>query len=476
MKKDSASPLKRVVTAVGAVLVVALGAAFAVFSETGDSTEPRAGDLSWPSPVKVEAAFDRATLVCPPGVLDPRGADGDGGEHAQEVSAPGHWPADDLSELRGGGSARLVEIGQGSDSAAMASITVSGAAQGDLASLLVDACQMPARSLGVASGRMGVGEDTLLVLSNPSTEPETVSLRAFTDEGPVPEVPTSVVIPGNTTQTYLPAAWVGEAGSFALEATAQGAGVAGWLQSSSMDGEVPRGLARLPLTAPTRQAVLIGLDPRNAGTLRIANLDDTSGVVAISVTGEDGLQALGGAEEVRVPADGLVEVDLGTLPDEARGVVLEADVRVTASIQATVEGKKHPDQPEQKVASRTLISGTQPLSSAAIPPAAALMEAAKDLKLKDVEVHLVVANTQVDSVDVTAGSRSMTIPSGAAIEFPLAEVAEEGASELVADEPVHAALVVAATSTLGKVRAVSAVGAEDAASQSVWVSLLPDHG
>lgn len=445
------------------------GALFGVSTLLGALLLPGAESASnkegWSLPVAVEVDATNAVAVCPPGVVDPTEKD--------KVSEQGPgWRSANATALEGGGSSFRVDA----DAQHRMGGHVNGQKQGDLLSFLVEGCLMPTVVSAQVVGGTEAGEDLLLVVANPYPQPQNVSVSALTQSGEATGVPTELVIPAETTQTFLPATWIGAADEVAIRLEAQGGGVASWMQSSGLDGEVPQGLGRAPLTGPSEQQTIPGLDPSDAGTLRVANFSAEPIDVEVSAVGKEGTQTLGGLEKVRIPGQGVTSVSLGKLPGGSQAITLEADEPFTASVEQRIKGKKHEKQDRQKTTSRTLIYAGEPTTKAEIPTYQNLGKAAQDLEFLDPAITLDLVNLNADPAQVTVYGEEIEVAAGALKSIPVENEHSAEESTFVSDQPLHAALNVTVDTPAGPVKTVLNLGNESILSQSRTVSLLPEWG
>ncbi|MEU2201007.1 DUF5719 family protein [Isoptericola sp. NPDC019482] len=328
-----------------------------------------------------------ATLVCPPPVALPEGADvgdqqfdatpvpttsglgalvlGGARDGARTTALGGEDPlplatGDAAAAWQGGVSTgRVLRATPVADepfraAGAMGSVTT----QGDLRGLGVGACTAPSTSQWLVGGSTEVGSTATLTVQNPSEQPATVALDVYGPGG-------SVALGGKGTFTVAPHEQVTtrlesvapEQGRLAVNVRAAGARVDASLQTQAIDGLLPAGVDLLTAGASPRESLAVGavlsrgeaVDDPHAPRLRLLAPGEQGGTARVTVYGPSGPVVLRGADEVGLEPGVVTDVPLGGLPEGAYTVVVDADVPVVGAARADQPGQ----QPEDAVVGGT---------------------------------------------------------------------------------------------------------------------------
>lgn len=447
-----------------AIGVLSLWAGLALPSGTAAEVSAR------PEAQEVPVIVSEIPLVCPPGIVDPDKLTKQGASFNAGV-ALGSWVPGATEPLVGGGEALLIS----GDAAAegISGVSLAGIDEGDLLSFIVESCQIPNQDLAFAAGATTVGEDTVLVMSNPTENAATVHLQIFGSLGQVLEVPADIVVPSLSTVSVLPGAWAPGEDSPVITVNVEGAGIGAWLQTSALEGEVPLGVARVQGAVPHERLVLAGISKSDTASLRIGNLGVDATQVEISVLTEDGEIPLPGAESTPVEAKSVLTIDLAGVGAAAHAIVVQGDQPLIATITETTAGAKHPDVKNAHYSGRTVVGPTYQITGAELVDVEDLVEEAKSLGFSDVEVALAVANPDDTAAEVTLQGTTRSLPAASSVLYPILPTLPT--TQLTADRPVFAAYVVTAQTPAGPVRSVTSLGTEGILAQTRLVSLLPDH-
>lgn len=326
---------------VSAVVVAGLvGAPLVV----GDFVSSSAGSEA----VLVQADPEDVPLLCAPGIFDEQAL-------AQlDVSAIPVMGDAFVEEALVGGGVALRATG-GSDPG----VAVSVVAVTNPPGLSVSACGVPLNSLAVVGGSTAVGEDTLLVLSNPADRPVSVRVTGFVRGGSLGAAPPITVAAG-TTFTWRPSVWFPDEKNLGLLIDADGSGVAAWLQSSGHRGEVPVGTAVLPASALAATVVLAGIPPGGEATLQLLNPAEDPVEVGVSVLSEEGKSALPGTDNL-VLQSGVTELPLPDRTADLSALLVTAasGQPLSASVVVQTEGAEDPVVADQNVEARQFIGPSQ---------------------------------------------------------------------------------------------------------------------
>lgn len=223
------------------------------------------------------------------------------------------------------------------------------ATDGDLQGTAVANCQRPSNDQWLAGASTTVGRTSVLVLSNASTTPATVSLELFGNEGQI-QAPGSrglLVAPGTTRSVVLAGLAPGEE-QLSVHVRSTGGPVAAFIQQSVLRGLTPGGVDFIaPGAAPAVRQVMTGVDIQDPAG--VAALTDDSGygdagpalqitvpgpsdaVVDIKLYGRDGQKALPGGGVVTAKAGSVTEVSLAGVPAGHYTVAAESDVSFAAA-------------------------------------------------------------------------------------------------------------------------------------------------
>lgn len=311
------------------------------------------------------------------------------------LSAPGGvLPASQLSDLNGtpaveiakGGGAPAQAGPQGLLAGVLAGHSVSGATvlgaeamagqkpsaagvlkysatDGDLQGSAAANCTPPGNDLWLAGASTTVGRTSVLVLSNPSSTPASVSLELFGSKGQI-QAPGSrglLVGPGTTRSIVLAGLAPGEP-QLSVHVRSAGGPVAAAIQQSVLRGLTPGGVDFIvPGAAPAARQVMTGLDIQDAGgisaitgkkgfgdagpALNITVPGPSDAVVEVKIFGRDGQKALPGGGVVTAKAGSVTEISLAGVPAGQYTVSTSSDVSFVASARVTrgVNGDKATD-------------------------------------------------------------------------------------------------------------------------------------
>lgn len=418
-----------------------------------------------------------ATLVCPPPVALPEGADvgdqqfdatpvpttsgvgalvlGGARDGARTTALGGKDPlalsAGDAAAWQGPVSTtRVLRATPVADepfraAGAMGSVTT----QGDLRGLGAGACTAPSTSQWLVGGSTEVGSTATLTVQNPSQQPATVALDVYGPGGPVAlgGKGTFTVAPHEQVTTRLESV-APEQDRLAVNVRASGARVNASLQTQAIDGLLPAGVDVLTAGATPRESLAVGavlsrgeaVDDPHAPRLRLLAPGEQGGTARVSVYGPSGPVVLRGADEVGLEPGVVTDVPLGGLPEGAYTVVVDADVPVVGAARSDQPGQ----QPEDAVVGGTPYdvawSAAQPVSaSAGAGPAGqagvpggtragltlAAVPAERDPE-SDPEGSAPVTVRVYDASGAEIGRRDVDLAAGATTSVELADVVTEG--------------------------------------------------
>lgn len=463
------SALRRFVGPAGALLaVLALGAAASL-----DAWAPASGQATLAAP-EVTAVPTSVTLACPGGITDPYTL----GATSESASA---WTSLGPS---GGGEAPTTLTATATDGRleVPSGVVVAGQGGGELRGLSLTACTAPTSDQWVAAGSTEVGEDLVLVLSNPSQVASVVTVSEIGATGASTTAAQTVTVPAGQVVALMPAGWFADESRPALHIQADGPGVSAWLQTSGLDGETPTGATWAPMTKADTHLVIPGVSAATSASLRIAVPGDDTARVSVSVAGETGTTALPGGE-LDVDASTTLDLDLTGIPQAASTLVVDADVPVVVQATMHEDGEAY-GAGSGTWSSRWVASPSVALTSVELPArdtvlslvdtqlsASPLRSTSQDSASGSGELTatLVVADAGTDGATVKVGDATVEVPAGGSVST---EVPAD-ASTLSASSPVHAAMVVTAQTPTGRLGGVWPLGSSGVASLSARVDVRP---
>ncbi len=428
-----------------------------------DGPQPQSG---------VEVSVDRATLTlaCPPGVIDP--------VTTAQVKGSGRlWAGQDgnIVELEGGGHSLEISS-EVLEATVFATAAASGEAEGDLTSLLLSSCVLPSMETVLPAGSTVTGEDSVLTLSNPGTKAVVAQVQLLSPIGPVLDQSVSLTVPPLTTVSVLPAVWAPDEDRLAAHVTADGAGVAAWLQSSGLDGEVPLGLGRLEGQQTGPSVTLVGLDPQASETLRVANMGSSPAQVHVSVLGTGGASDLGGTDQTLIEPHGVFDFDLAGVSSDGLALRVDSQEPIAAAILQSSTGEPFAEDPELSVSTRSLVGAAPSILAATVPSQDEVRALTEELGFTGFTSELVVVNSGDQAASVSVGSDTRLLQPGSGVRIPLSGKAESEAVEIKADLPVSAALVSSVDSVSGKLTSVTSLREDTSAAVRQSVIVFPQPG
>lgn len=227
------------------------------------------------------------------------------------------------------------------------------ATDGDLQGSAAANCQPPANDLWLSGASTTVGRASVLVLSNASSTPATVSLELFGSKGQI-QAPGSrglLVAPGSTRSIVLAGLAPGEA-QLTVHVRSAGGPVAATIQQSVLRGLTPGGVDFIaPGASPAARQVMTGIDIQDAGgisaitgnrgfadagpALAITVPGPSDAVVEVKLFGRDGQKALPGGGVVTAKAGSVTEISLAGVPPGQYTVSTSSDVSFVAATRVT---------------------------------------------------------------------------------------------------------------------------------------------
>ncbi|GAC1493817.1 MAG: DUF5719 family protein [Pseudarthrobacter sp.] len=325
-----------------------------------------------PESATAKSAVTGAVLSAPGGVLPASQLSALNGTPAVEIAKGGGAPAQTgpqgllagvLAGHRVSGATVLGAEAVAGQKPSTAGVLKYSATDGDLQGTAAANCTPPGNYLWLAGASTTVGRTSVLVLSNPSSTPASVSLELFGNKGQI-QAPGSrglLVGPGTTRSIVLAGLAPGEP-QLSVHVRSAGGPVAAAIQQSVLRGLTPGGVDFIvPGAAPAARQVMTGLDIQDAGgisaitgkkgfgdagpALNITVPGPSDAVVEVKIFGRDGQKALPGGGVVTAKAGSVTEISLAGVPAGQYTVSTSSDVSFVASARVTrgVNGDKATD-------------------------------------------------------------------------------------------------------------------------------------
>lgn len=457
-------------------LAAGLGALALVLSLAGVATADRwvpGAPTAAPQAPKVTAVPSSVTLACPGGIADPYTL----GASSATASA---WTSTGPAT---GGTAptTLTSTAKDGHLDVPSGVVVAGQGGGELRGLSLTACTAPSGDQWVAAGSTEVGEDLILVLSNPSSVPSVVTVSEIGATGPSSTGAQSVTVPAGAVTAVMPAGWFPDESRPALHIVADGPGVSAWLQTSGLSGEVPTGATWVPTMRAATHLVIPGVSAGTSATLRIAVPGSTGAHVKVSVADENGTTALPGGE-LDVDATTTLDLDLSGIP-AASTLVVDADVPVLAQATMREDGQGYAST-GAKWASRGVATPSLAVTTVDLPArdtllglvdtqlgASPLRNTAQKTSSGTgaLTATLVLADAGGAGASVDLGGTTVKVRAGGSVRTDLPSTA----TTLTASSAIHAAVVVTAQTPTGPVTGVWPLGSSGLAPLDAHVDVRP---
>lgn len=459
---------------------------------TADLWVPQPGDQD-PSLPSYSLSPSSLTLACAPGIEDPYDA-------GATVAAGAAWSS--RGSVSTGSTPSLTVTARDGSVSVPSGVMVAGQGGGELRGLALLPCTAPTSDQWVAAGSTTVGEDLLLILSNPSTVASQVSVTSYGASGKSQDAPQSVNVPAGQVVVLAPATWFPDEERPAFHVVADGPGVSAWVQTSGLDGEVPTGVGAAPATTAGTDLVLPGVSAGSGASVRLVAPGDQTATVSLGIFDDTGVTPLAGAEDLEVEPGVPLDVDLSGVAADPVSLEVSSDVPVVATADVRGTGEEWPDS-DQTWASRTLVVPSTATTGVDLPGAEDLANLVEEqfgadvLRATsvetasgggDVKVQLVLSAPTGQGATVGVGGdggdaggseesggagasrgNSVDVPAGGSVTVDLPGVA----GALSADHPVHVALVVTAGTPTGEQVAVWPLGTTGIDSLDVAVNVGP---
>ncbi|MBR7743931.1 hypothetical protein KC207_11575 [Phycicoccus sp. BSK3Z-2] len=202
--------------------------------------------------------------------------------------------------------------------------------------LATSPCLPAASDMWLLAGGAGPGRQERLVLVNPGGNPVTADVTVHGEAGRVGE-PRSESVPPGGRVTLLVDALAGEESLPVVHVAASGGGLHATLTDTWVDGLAARGAETVvPAADPSRRVVVPAAVLGGRAAVRVAVPGDEEAVARVTLVGRDGVVPTEELTVLSVPGGAVGELPLPDVQDGTYGVVVEADVPVTAAVRTEV--------------------------------------------------------------------------------------------------------------------------------------------
>jgi len=229
--------------------------------------------------------------------------------------------------------ARLVAVGDNQSTGLLSVIQSQGVSRDRALGLMASACSQPAFSGWFISGAAALGQETVLLLSNPSESETLVSLEFLVPGGKITK---QVSLAAGQTEALPVSSVIFQEPVFALWFETSGVPISVAMQQRATAGLSTRGVdLQLPSPAPAVDNLITGLSVRSEGferpVLRLFNLEDTATEAVITAVASNNVVVL----RQQVQPEGFAEIELD-LTDGDYLVRVESTTPLLAGIKNTI--------------------------------------------------------------------------------------------------------------------------------------------
>lgn len=270
----------------------------------------------------------------------PDGSEGAAGVEARVVDSDTLFtiePGEPIVTGADGMGAPVAYLGTpaGESPALVSAVQTAAADTGDYAGLAALSCTTPVTQAVFSGASTMTGDDSRLLLANPTDAPVTVRVDLTGESGPIPVAgQDSLTLQPHTMRTVVLGALAEGVPVVGAEVMAEDGSVTAALQHTRRDGLTPRGMEYAAPEAPAATRTVLPVATAGDARLRVSNPGDSAVTARLGAHSADGPEPLASGS-VAIPARGTAEVELG---DVAPGdVIVEADGEVTASATVTVD-------------------------------------------------------------------------------------------------------------------------------------------
>ena len=229
--------------------------------------------------------------------------------------------------------ARLVAAGDNQSTGLLSVIQSQGVSRDRALGLMASTCSQPSFSGWFISGAAALGQETVLLLSNPSESETLVSLQFLIPGGTISK---QVSLAAGQTDVLPVSSVIFQEPVFALWFETSGVPISVAMQQRATAGLSTRGVdLQLPSLAPANENLLTGLSVRSKGfdkpVLRLFNSGDTTTEAVITAVASANVVVL----RQQVEPEGFAEVELD-LTDGDYLVRVESATPLLAGIKNTI--------------------------------------------------------------------------------------------------------------------------------------------
>ena len=361
---------------------------------------------------------------------------------------------DDLDVKMGTGNAddgsRLVvthllasQIGSGS-----ASSVASWATKGDLRGLAVSSCVSPEPDQTLMLPETAAGVSQQLVVANPSAKATSVELKIWgtSQTGALnPSTNSAFTVRARSETTVdLTASAPDQDGLFVTVSSAD-TPVSAVVRVVKMQGLNVRGSEFIdPSAGAFSSSVLAGVRGGDRVSLTVFAHKNPS--VSLSWVTPDGLIPI---DDVRMKADAVSHVDLGTAPNRALALVYNADSPIWAQAQTSRSGSSN----QQDVA---YLSALRPTGAAAVAVPGSLSSYATIVNPSDGRHTADITTFSADGG--VSGTRKVTLKAHSAVRITMSDIARDTGAVVIEQQDAQRALTWSMAFEQPKVNAASVAG------------------
>ncbi|QNN50018.1 hypothetical protein H9L10_02765 [Phycicoccus endophyticus] len=244
------------------------------------------------------------------------------------------------ADLPGSGPVALRAVGTLAPAVVAAQEWLSTSA--DLRGLVTTPCRTAGSDLWLLGGGSGAGRQERLVLLNPGGNPVTADITVHGAQGQVGTPRTETVPPGGRVAVLLDAMAPDEAAP-AVHVVADGGGLHATLTDTWLDGSTARGAETVvPAADPGTVQVVPAAVLGGGATLRVAAPGADEAVTSVTLLGRTGEVTTSADTVLTVPADGVGELTLPSVPAGTYTVLVRSDVPVVAGVVTRVGADSGP--------------------------------------------------------------------------------------------------------------------------------------
>ncbi len=213
-------------------------------------------------------------------------------------------------------------------------------------------CAEPSNEQWIMGGASSLGFSTTLSLGNPGTVPATVSIAVYDENGAVDSVQTAgVIVAPGTQQTVSLNGYAPDRERLAVRVVSTGAPVTAHVGVAQSSGITPFGVSgATPQVEPSTSLVIPAIEnadgddrgPNDSGEgdafpfiVRALAPGELAGTASVRVLDKNGKSTEVG--EIELAPNAVGELSVGTLPDGANALVIDADVPIIAGAAGSAD-------------------------------------------------------------------------------------------------------------------------------------------